>query len=166
MHPTGNSVYLHRGLGSESKSLWVLLDLSAAFDTVDHGVLLEWLPGLGTGGTGLQWFCSFMADAFEMVRLEDAGSAPWSLTCGMSQGSTGIHPLAPTVPESVGTGDGGPCPSDSSCRDYCNTFYMGLLLKMVQKLQLVQNVAAWVSRGLSGSEPGFGHPWIIFCIQL
>lgn len=35
-----------------------------------------------------------------------------------------------------------------SCLDYCNAWYMGLSLKRIQKLQLVQNVAAWVVKGV------------------
>ena len=36
-----------------------LLDFSVAFSTIDHGVLLDRLAGLGVGGTVLQWFNSF-----------------------------------------------------------------------------------------------------------
>ncbi|KAF7246241.1 RNA-directed DNA polymerase from mobile element jockey [Varanus komodoensis] len=37
-----------------SASLLVLLDLSVAFDTIDHGIRLDRLAGVGVGGTALQ----------------------------------------------------------------------------------------------------------------
>ena len=45
-----------------SVTLLIPLDLSVAFHTIAHGVLLDRQSGLGVGGTALQWFCSFLAD--------------------------------------------------------------------------------------------------------
>ncbi|KAF7248256.1 Transcription factor ETV6 [Varanus komodoensis] len=56
---------LCREKDSGSASLLVLLDLSAAFDTIDHGILLDRLAGLGVGGTALQWFRSYLNDRFQ-----------------------------------------------------------------------------------------------------
>ena len=70
-----------------SVTLLILLDLSAAFDTIDHGVILDRLAGLGVGGTVLRWFHSFLAHRVQRVVLEDSCSAPWRLCHGVPQGS-------------------------------------------------------------------------------
>ncbi|KAF7243102.1 RNA-directed DNA polymerase from mobile element jockey [Varanus komodoensis] len=59
----------------------------AAFDTIDHGVLLDRLAGLGVGGTAWQWFRSYLNGRFQKVVLGDYGSAPWQLCHGVPQES-------------------------------------------------------------------------------
>ena len=43
-------------------SLLVLFDISAAFDTVHHSILLVWLSKLGNSGLTLAWLCSSLGD--------------------------------------------------------------------------------------------------------
>uniref|UniRef100_A0A803TP95 Reverse transcriptase domain-containing protein n=1 Tax=Anolis carolinensis TaxID=28377 RepID=A0A803TP95_ANOCA len=78
---------LRRELDRGSVSLLVLLDISAAFDTVNHGILLGRLAGMGLGGTVLQWLQTFLEGCSQMVSLGDTCSAPQPLTCGVPQGS-------------------------------------------------------------------------------
>uniref|UniRef100_A0A803TL80 Reverse transcriptase domain-containing protein n=1 Tax=Anolis carolinensis TaxID=28377 RepID=A0A803TL80_ANOCA len=83
---------LRRELDRGSVSLLVLLDLSAAFDTVDHGLLLGRLAGMGLGGTVLQWLRSFLEGRTQMVSLGDTCSTPQPLSCGVPQGSV-VSPM-------------------------------------------------------------------------
>ena len=52
---------LYRSFDMDMPSVVVLLDLSAAFDTVDHDKLLSILEReIGIEGTALKWFGSFL----------------------------------------------------------------------------------------------------------
>ena len=55
-------------------SLLVLLDISATFDTVDHGILLGRLSELGIGGLVLAWLQSFLEDHLQRVQLGESVS--------------------------------------------------------------------------------------------
>ena len=61
---------------SESKATVVMmLDLSAAFDTVDHHKLLDILKTeLGIHGTALEWFRSFLIRRCQKVKINDEES--------------------------------------------------------------------------------------------
>ena len=64
------------------------LDLSAAFDTVDHSVLLSRLTSsYGLRGTFLPWFRSYLASRKQYVRVEGCTSSFRSLDRGVPQGS-------------------------------------------------------------------------------
>jgi len=65
----------------------VLLDLSAAFDTVDHAVLLRRLETFGLGGTALHWFESYLVGRRQRIRTPVTFSFPTVIECGVPQGS-------------------------------------------------------------------------------
>jgi hypothetical protein len=66
----------------------VLLDLSAAFDTVNHDILLRRLnTSYGINGTAIQWFRSYMTGRSQYVRRGSVKSSIVRLVCGVPQGS-------------------------------------------------------------------------------
>ena len=66
----------------------LLLDLSAAFDTIDHSTLLERLYGnFGISGTVFKWFKSYILDRQQRVLIDGSLSCPQYLNFGVPQGS-------------------------------------------------------------------------------
>jgi len=66
----------------------VLLDLSAAFDTIDHGILLDKLAKeYGFGGTALDWIKSYLEGRSYCVKIGDTMSSIAELLFGVPQGS-------------------------------------------------------------------------------
>ena len=69
-------------------SLVALLDLSAAFDTIDQDILLARLEhSFGFHGTVLDWFTSYLSNRTQFVCIDNVMSASSPLTFGVPQGS-------------------------------------------------------------------------------
>ncbi len=70
-------------------TLLVMLDLSAAFDTVPHQDLLENTlhKRFGIGGTALSWFRSYLSGRKQQVLIGSQLSDLFDLDCGVPQGS-------------------------------------------------------------------------------
>uniref|UniRef100_A0A3B3Y8S9 Reverse transcriptase domain-containing protein n=1 Tax=Poecilia mexicana TaxID=48701 RepID=A0A3B3Y8S9_9TELE len=66
----------------------ILLDLTAAFDTVDHDILISRLHHVvGIGGTVLKWFRSYLEERTISVKISDSESSAASMPYGVPQGS-------------------------------------------------------------------------------
>jgi hypothetical protein len=64
------------------------LDLSAAFDTIDHSILVSRLQTtIGVENPALQWFHSYLEDRFQSVHIQGESSDPVQLIYGVPQGS-------------------------------------------------------------------------------
>ena len=65
-----------------------LLDLSAAFDTIDHTILLKRLKqDFGINGVVLEWFSSYLSDRTQCVVVDGVRSGDKILKYGVPQGS-------------------------------------------------------------------------------
>ncbi len=72
---------IHFNSDSGKISVLVLLDLSAAFDTVDHNILLERLENwVGLPGMALKWFRSYLEGRGYYVSIGEPKSKWTSMT--------------------------------------------------------------------------------------
>ena len=66
----------------------ILFALSAAFDTIEHNVLIKRLSMLyGISGTATSWFLSCLIDRYQIVKLANCFSAALPTSCLIPQGS-------------------------------------------------------------------------------
>ena len=81
-----NNIFL--ALASRQEVVLVLLDLSSAFHTIDHAVLVDKLRSrYGIKGTALNWFRSYLTNRTQSVRIGDSSSSNRTLKYGVPQGS-------------------------------------------------------------------------------
>ena len=80
-------------VGKSNGSYLVLLDMSAAFDTIDHDTLIVILQKyVGITGSALQLLKSYFSDRSQRVLIDDVMPGVANLVCGVPQGSV-LGPL-------------------------------------------------------------------------
>ena len=67
--------------------LAVFIDLSKAFDTINHSILLYKLSYYGVKNTSLQWFHSYLTERTQFVEYDGTKSDQLPLDTGVPQGS-------------------------------------------------------------------------------
>ena len=77
-------------------SILVLFDLSAAFDTVDHQLLLSDFSDSGVEGTALSLLESYLENREQCMAIGESLSEPTALQYGVPQGSV-LGPVLFTV---------------------------------------------------------------------
>ena len=149
-----------RILDSQGKVILVLLYLSAAFDTIDHHILLTRLRTyFNFTETVLQWFSSYLMDRSQQVIISDSKSSPRCLEYGEPQGSI-LGPLLFTLylaplQDVILT-------HDLNCMFYAGDTQIYIAIKdpdhsvvSVEILQAcVNDVFAWNTQNMLKSNPG------------
>ena len=74
------------GLESKLKVGGVYLDISKAFDTVPHDILLKKLEHYGIRANALQWFESYLKDRTQYVEVNKFKSEPYETNISVPQG--------------------------------------------------------------------------------
>ena len=75
-------------LDKGSMVVLIMLDLSAAFDTLDHDILLRRLQGsVGVESNALKWFQSYISNRTQLVTIGSKTSKATTIECGVPQAS-------------------------------------------------------------------------------
>ena len=83
---------ISKNIDEGNYSIGIFLDLSKAFDTIDHIILLDKLCRYGIRGVTLNWFKHYLNDRKQFVSYNNTTSVSMKVTCGVPQGSI-LRPL-------------------------------------------------------------------------
>ena len=76
-----------QGIENNQFTVGIFLDLSKAFDTVNHDILLKKLSFYGIRGNCLAWIKEYLTNRKQIVKYNQIRSTEMAITCGVPQGS-------------------------------------------------------------------------------
>ena len=68
-------------------TLGIFNDLTKAFHTVDHNILISKLENYGVRGVNLKWFKSYLNNRKQFISYDNSSTSYKIMTCGVPQGS-------------------------------------------------------------------------------
>ena len=83
---------ISNSLAKKKKVVGIFMDLSKAFDTLNHDILLYKLQALWYTGVTLLWFNNYLSNRSQYVTYNNYSSQKLPITCGVPQASI-IGPL-------------------------------------------------------------------------
>ena len=78
---------ISKSLCDKLSTTGIFIDLSKAFDTIDHNILLSKLEFYGVRGCALEWFKDYLANRQQFTVINKVDSTRRTITHGVPQGS-------------------------------------------------------------------------------
>ena len=78
---------INNAVEEKKSSIGIFLDLSKAFDTIDHNILLYKMDYYGFRGIVYEWFKSYLSNRKQYVNVNSNRSGLQHIICGVPQGS-------------------------------------------------------------------------------
>ena len=78
---------IQKAIDERDFSCGIFLDLSKAFDTVNHEILIKKLEHYGIRGVAKHWFESYFRGRYQTVTVNETKSSTNIISCGVPQGS-------------------------------------------------------------------------------
>ena len=144
-----------RTLDQGGAAILVLLDLSAAFDTIDHSILLSRMESvLGVKGSALQWFKSYLLCRKQRIKINDDFSENQEILWSVPQGSVlgallfliYIIPLAQLI-RSYGLNNHGYADDTQLCLSFKKTSDNAIVKREILNLEkCLCDISVWMSQ--------------------
>ena len=92
------SDFLLDAMDNKRLSALILLDISKAFDSISHSILLQKL-GLVAADKATKWFKSYLSDRTQTVRIGISTSTPLPITHGRTTGRNTVTTFVLYLPQ-------------------------------------------------------------------